>query len=923
MEAVEKMFSSSKNLILFPALSMLDVSGNRIASVPPTIHELANLSVLNLSRNAKINDLPPEMGLLYKLWNLNTGGCNLQEPLLTLTSSKSYKTSDVIGYLRSVLENSKQYARLKLMVVGIAGIGKTTLLELLRQESGSSAFRRKHPGPEHWAKRMGNKNIGMKTGRGGVSMSTVGVDIGDWTFEKRGPSGHGPVVFRTWDFGGQNEYYATHQYFLSKRSLYLVIWKMTDGEKGMNEMEQWLINIQARAPNSPVIIVGTHQDLVREEFPPSFSEYLQQSIRDKFINVADPEKCGLPRVLDTIEVSCKTRHNLRLLAHLLYDTAFSLKSPGGSSAAGGGGGGGNKTRMLEQKIPATYLALEDLVGVLSAELRAQGHDPVLNRDQFSETVNAEMEKRFGLRFRDDAELGQATKFLHENGLMLHYDDATLRDLYFLDPQWLCDVLSHVVTIREINPFAKNGVMRLEDLRHVFKSSTAVSVTAKSYIVNLLNKFEVALTWDGRTLLIPSLLPTEAMMRSGVPGMDLRVKIAVRTRGWGFRSRRQIMQNEASVPATSTESSSAGASSRSRSVPARVLLKDKMKLTRKDESTTGGGERRSRREKLQQTSVEGKGGVMSISRPIQAEPLDSSRDDNATSASGYEMSKRSESEHVIHRLLLMSYFPSGFWSRLLTRVLADDAVVEIVRSYFIVPEEMARDPVLARIFVEQRPEWVCWKTGLELKYMDSTLFSLKQVLSRVPTAYDYRSMDLVLYQEENWNSVDTRASSILEVLLPQDTVVIKRPVRGDGGDQQAAAIGYQAIVLDPNPKAVCQLLALAVEHIDTLLEDWYPSLGTRFLHTSEGKMLVTRLVPCPRCVAAHNERLQQQQEEGALGGARGANADWGPLSRRGGREAPIEAAEEVRVSQDSAASDKDSGVGEPEIEGEIKQLNRGA
>ena len=30
------------------------------------------------------------------------------------------------------------------------------------------------------------------------------------------------------------------------------------------------------------------------------------------------------------------------------------------------------------------------------------------------------------------------------------------------------------------------------------------------------------------------------------------------------------------------------------------------------------------------------------------------------ARGYEMGKRSESEHVIHRLLLMSYFPSGFW-----------------------------------------------------------------------------------------------------------------------------------------------------------------------------------------------------------------------------------------------------------------------
>jgi Leucine-rich repeat (LRR) protein len=107
--------------IMFPMLSMLDVSNNRICEIPSTIHELSNLSVLNVSGNTKIVDLPPQMGLLQKLWNLNTRGCTLQEPLATMMSSKSYKTSDVIGYLRSILENSKPYARLKLMVVGIQG----------------------------------------------------------------------------------------------------------------------------------------------------------------------------------------------------------------------------------------------------------------------------------------------------------------------------------------------------------------------------------------------------------------------------------------------------------------------------------------------------------------------------------------------------------------------------------------------------------------------------------------------------------------------------------------------------------------------------------------------------------------------------------------------------------------------------------
>ena len=88
------------------------------------------------------------------------------------------------------------------------------MLELLRGEGGSYKRTRQ---AEHWARRMGNRNINMKSGKG-VSMSTVGVDIGDWTYEKRGmtPNSFGPVVFRTWDFGGQQEYYTTHQYFLSK-----------------------------------------------------------------------------------------------------------------------------------------------------------------------------------------------------------------------------------------------------------------------------------------------------------------------------------------------------------------------------------------------------------------------------------------------------------------------------------------------------------------------------------------------------------------------------------------------------------------------------------------------------------------------------------------------------------------------------------
>ena len=69
-------------------------------------------------------------------------------------------------------------------------------------------------------------------------------------------------------------------------------------------------------------------------------------------------------------------------------------------------------------------------------------------------------------------------FLHDNGVILHYEDATLRDFYFLEPQWLCDTLAHVVTVREINPCAVNGIMKVDDLQFLFKQSLTHNVDNK-------------------------------------------------------------------------------------------------------------------------------------------------------------------------------------------------------------------------------------------------------------------------------------------------------------------------------------------------------------------------------------------------------------------------------------------------------------
>jgi serine/threonine protein kinase len=105
------------------------------------------------------------------------------------------------------------------------------------------------------------------------------------------------------------------------------------------------------------------------------------------------------------------------------------------------------------------------------------------------------------------ELEEAAAFLHENGILLHYEDPSLSDLYFINPQWLCTMLACVVTVQEKNPFQKNGFMDRSALRLVLRDERFPHSFLQDF-VSLMQKFEVVLVLDDDHLLIPSLLPTD-------------------------------------------------------------------------------------------------------------------------------------------------------------------------------------------------------------------------------------------------------------------------------------------------------------------------------------------------------------------------------------------------------------------------------
>lgn len=806
--------SRNRQTLLYPNISALDVSFNSIQRVPEGLSDLKDLSVLNLNGNASIASLPSELGLASKLWNLGVNGCNLSEPLKSIVESKAYKTMDIIGYLRSILEEAKPYARMKLMLVGLQGIGKTSLLEQMRHE-GSSGFRRR--APEHWTKRMGHTSRSNLKNQKGVNLSTVGVDIHDWVYQKRTPRNqpsYGPVSFSTWDFGGQEEFYATHRYFLSRRSMYLVVWRLTDGLNGITGIQQWLVNIQSRAPGSPVIIVGTHEDMIEGGESSELVQRLQAEVHRRFIDLSDHDKCGLPRIMDSMVVSTRTKLNVKNLCNRIYDVVFSLRCPGSTE------------RLLEQKIPATYLYLEEIVSWIAHERHQKKREPVLTYDEYKRLTSEQLKLKYNKTFRDleplgsceinyNSELQQATRFLHENGVLLHYEDSNLRDLYFLDPQWLCDILSHVVTIREINPHVKNGLMKIDDLGHSFKSMDInLGGGVQSYVVNLLNKFEVALTWNSQYLLIPSLLPRHPSSLG--EQRNYQVKLAPRMRGRSV-VRRQELNRAQATRSTSIDPVKRGA-------------------------------------KQQRTQLD------------QADEL----------KNFYEFEYRPE--EAINRLVLLRYLPAGFLARLQSAILSDpifddaceDLQLELIQA---VVNEQEEDLQLANL-IGSRPGWLCWKKGIRLMLQqESTIntISSPQALLTAPDLLTIQELGSTR-REILQNRIDFKieCSQVADETnqgsaRPQSVPSRAQPVKTRWVDLNMNQYSNIIAITVPNPKLkltrkedrsvryleldrliIAKLLSKAVDYIDDLLEDWYPSLGARFAHTLGGNYLVTRIVPCQKC-----------------------------------------------------------------------------
>ncbi|HRB96717.1 MAG TPA: COR domain-containing protein [Nitrosomonas sp.] len=428
--------AGTKQLVALEKLEFLELKRTAITS----LNEFTNfphLRRLNVS-DTLVADLTPiryllEKGITAKITDDWKGGILVENCPLIHPPPEIVKQGHeaVLNYFREIdAQGTAALLEAKVLIVGEGRSGKTSLLRRLYQP---------------------DKLLPTE------DETTRGIDICPYDFRL----GDGRTFrLNVWDFGGQQIYHATHQFFLTKNSLYILLDDTAKDAKSVTDesFRYWLEVIDLLSKHSPVLIFQN-----------------EKGGRSKSIDIAGI-KGRFDNVKEVYNGNLETPESVAKLAQAIEYQVQQLQHVG-------------------EQVPAKWVDIRQAL-----EQVAERTPYITQRDYFD--LYAQY-----LEFNRDKAL-LLSQYLHDLGVFLHFqDDDVLCKSVILQNRWATEAVFRVIDDEIVK--SRLGRFTLADCERIWSNSDFRDMHPE--LRALMEKFELCyalldLPKSDKTWLMPQLLP---------------------------------------------------------------------------------------------------------------------------------------------------------------------------------------------------------------------------------------------------------------------------------------------------------------------------------------------------------------------------------------------------------------------------------
>ena len=352
----------------------------------------------------------------------------------------------------------------KLIIVGEEAVGKTSLVNFLIHDRPCDPNEPKTPG---------------------INL-TDQIETSHWH-----PDGS-DIKLNIWDFGGQEIMHGTHRYFLTERSVYLLV--LEDRREDNPPVERWMKIIRSYAGASPVVVVINKSDEGKAAL-----KLDQNELSRKF-----------PQITDYFRTSCQggtwSENSIKMLRNHISGVLNTHE----------------ELEPIRGRVPIEWNAVKQSIGKRAGDKR------ILEHQEFSDIcIDAKIIKDRPIK--DAATQTALLRLLHELGVIVAHglkkDEAThLPDITLLDPNWLTGAIYSVLNAAKLQE--TGGVFTPADLSNWLDTNTYPK-QHHDFIISMMRNPDIELCYrlpgETDTFLAPDALPKNTPDYTGFMDGSLRFR----------------------------------------------------------------------------------------------------------------------------------------------------------------------------------------------------------------------------------------------------------------------------------------------------------------------------------------------------------------------------------------------------------------